>query len=239
MKKHLIIFGLLMIIASPVQAIDYSKDGFPPLQPEIRQEYFRELADAEQYVFGRTYEKQCIGIRLNKLEKELFRTTYPRKSESDRIKLILANYGKYNPEIAGLDKLEKKVFARTFENDTTENRITRLEEQVIGTIQDGDLNSRYNKLAEIMPRYNRTKYINPVPYCAIPNTFSKQGLLRAFSNFFIPNTYSGYPTGWTPQIVSPYVPSYAPPYSRGFANNRGWNDAGIYRGSNIGVHILD
>ena len=238
MIKYLIALVLFFTMI-PAQAIDYVKDGFPPLQPEIKQEYIQNLAKAEYYIFGATYEKQCIGIRLNRLEKKLFNTTYPRKSENDRINNILANYNSYNPEIIGLSKLEKKVFARTFENDTTENRIARLEEQVIGTIQDGNLNERFNKLSDIVPRYNRTQYLNPAPYCALPTSFSRQGLARAFSNFFMPNTYSGYPTGWTPQIVSPYVPSYAPPHNRGFANNRGWNDAGIYRNGNVGVHILD
>lgn len=153
---------------------------------------------------------------------------------------VINNY-KYNIN-NGLNKLERKIFNKTYENDLLENRISRLEEQIMGTIQSGDLNSRYNILKKAVNSYSANSY-NQVanPYCGVPIMTSGggwRGLAGSLGNFFSGN-YQGYPTGLSPQIMSPYINNYGPDYSRGFYSNHGWTQNNIYRGSNTGVTILD
>lgn len=233
MKKYLLIFCLLSL---PVfaQVIDYAKDGFPPLVTQNNTiASHNKITQAEQTILGQTYENQHIAIRLNRLEKTVFNRTYPKMSYEQRMNNIIVNYKnnvRKNNTYSGLSKLERKIFNKTYDNDLPENRVSRLEEQIMGTIQSGDLNSRYNILKNAAN-----------PYCGIPIMTSGggwRGLAGSLGNFFS-GAYRGYPTGLSPQIMSPYINNYGPDYSRGFYSNHGWAQNNIYRGSNTGVTILD
>ena len=115
----------------------------------------------------------------------------------------------------GLNRLEKRVFNRVYADDLPANRISRLEEQVFGTIQSGDLNDRYGMLKR-----------------AVPGNFTHcSGLANSLGNFF--TNFGGYPTGMTPQI---YMPGN---FGSDYYSNHGWAYNHSNVGSGTGVHILD
>lgn len=135
-----------------------------------------------------------------------------------------------------LPRLEQKVFNRTFNNDIVSNRIARLEEQIFGTIQSGDLISRYTNLQKAVPKYSkRTDYSQ---YCAIPTQTGWRGLAGSLGNFFT-QSYMGHPTGFSPQIVMPDFNNITPDYQRANFTNRGWNIHNQNFGTGSAVHILD
>lgn len=135
-----------------------------------------------------------------------------------------------------LPKLEQKVFNRTFNNDIVSNRIARLEEQIFGTIQHGDLNKRYLNLQKAVPKYNKTQEFSH--YSAIPQQNGWRGLAGSLGNFFSQN-YMGVPTGFSPQIIMPNFNNISPDYQRANFTNRGWNIHNQNFGAGSAVHILD
>lgn len=240
MKKILAILFLLVSVAY-AQGIDYAKDGVPPLQPVVN---YNKVTQAEQTILGRTYENQHIGVRLNRLERSVFNKTYPRMTYEQRMNNIIVNYRNNNSgaNLNGLGSLERKVFNRSYDGDDTENRLARLEEEVMGTIQSGDLNSRYNTLSKAIKQtsgrsYTTTRYL-PYSTPIMRTGGGWRGLAGSLGNFFMPQ-YGGYPTGLSPQIYSPYVNNYGPDFQRGTYSNRGWNYHNTNYGSGSGVRILD
>lgn len=148
--------------------------------------------------------------------------------------------------IAGknLSRMEKRVFNKSYDNDVFENRIARLEEQVMGTIQDGALASRYNNLQKAVyayinntPRTNSNMYSQYYSSPIIRTGGGWRGLAGSLGNFFS-GAYSGYPTGLSPQIYSPYINNYGPDYQRGYYTNNRWNYHNTNYGNSSGVHIL-
>lgn len=253
---YVIVCLFFLINTAQARPIDYARDGFPPLRPQHRVIHhsannrlallnYRKVTEAEKTILGQTFENQDMNVRLNRLEESVFNRTYPTLSFEQRVNNIIVNYNNTagNTSYKNLDKYEKKVFKRTFENELPENRISRLEEQVLGTIQCGDLTSRYETLAKAVPAYNKNTFttvtpLNSYPYAApVVRSSGWRGLAGSLGNFFN-NRFVGMPTGMSPQIYSPYINNYGPDYQRGFYGNTGWNYNNTYRGSGTGVHIL-
>ncbi len=258
--KHIYLILLQLVIitlATQAKPIDYAKDGFPPLKPKqkiVNQRAinnklavlnYNKIAQAEKAILGNTYEHQDVNLRLNRLEKSIFNRTYPNLSFEQRVNNIIVNYNNTagDTSFKNLNKFEKKVFKRTFEGELPESRISRLEEQVMGTIQSGDLEMRYETLSKAISSYNKNTFTTVTPLNTYPNidTYGQnsgwRGLAGSFGNF-LNNRFIGTPTGMSPQIYSPYVNNYGPDYQRGFYGNTGWNYNNTYRGTGTGVHIL-
>ena len=155
-----------------------------------------------------------------------------------------------------ISKLEKRVFGRRFNDNDMEGRVSRLEEQVLGTIFEGDINSRLQTLQRVIPGYLRSKQVQDVysadlNYCPSAPTYtttynpqyystpiirsggSWRGLAGSLGNFFL-----GTPTGMSPQIYSPFVSDFAPDYSNGMYTNRGWRLNNMQTGSGVGIKML-
>lgn len=244
MKKMCIILGLL-ILNSAVYALDYAKDGFPPLQPRPVKTYgttpdYNKITRAEKTILGQTYENQHVDVRLNRLEKTVFNRTYPKLSYDERLNNVIVNYRNNNfasnsAAAKKISKMEKKVFHRTFADDTAENRISRLEEQVFGTIQNGDIESRYSMLTKAVPHYNNDFYTTTIPddpYFGLPSS-GLRSLAGAFTNY-MNRQFVGMPTGYTPPIgpYGVYNPSQRVNGSYRQSWGSRWGDTGA------GVHIL-
>lgn len=152
------------------------------------------------------------------------------------------NVQRRSPKLANLNKLEKKIFDRTYEDELDENRVARLEEQIFGTIQSGDLFHRYSVLQKAVPKYGKRTYTTTsfAPYGGMPVTSCGgwRGLAGSLGNFFN-GGYAGYPTGFSPQITSPYINDYGPDYQRGYYTNHGWGINNSNYGAGSRVHILD
>lgn len=263
MKK----FCLLLVVISfalsgYTKPVDYARDGFPPLQP-LQPKHQKTpqkisslnlITKAEKSILGQTYENQHIDVRLNRLEKTVFNRTYPAMSYEQRVNNIIVNYKNNNLTANSavnkkLNKMEKKVFRRTFSDDSAENRISRLEEQIFGTIQNGDINSRYDMLSKAVSHYNNSQdafstVIPDDPYFALPPTTGGiRSLAGSFTNF-MNRQFVGMPTGYSPQIY-PYNNGYYSPYN-GYNPSSAQRVNGSYRQSwgrrygdmGAGVHII-
>ena len=185
LKQFLIFLSVMTLAPVYAQVIDYARDGFAPLQPQIN------------YAQPKNTSKM-----FNKL-----------------------------------NRLERKIFNRSFNEDSIENRIVRLEEQIFGTIQSGDLVARYNILQKAVPRYRSYTSQSVDPYCVAPNATNWRGLAGSLGNFFN-NSFMGYPTGITPPIM-PMYNTYTPDFYRGNFSNRGWDIQNNNYGAGSKVHILD
>ena len=60
----------------------------------------------------------------------------------------------YNISNNDLVKLERKVLGRTYEFDDTESRITRMEKEMLGAMQSGNLKSRLETIKTASKHYN-------------------------------------------------------------------------------------
>lgn len=192
-------------------------------------------------IFGLLLTVSMVNAQVVDYAKEGFPPLQPAitpsvtPKEYNRIKTKeVKNYNK-------LARLERKVFNRTFENDYPENRIARLEEQVMGAIQCGDINSRYAVLQKAVPKYLSRIYSPDIsPYCGIPVMSGSgwRGLAGSLGNFFSGN-YMGYPTGMSPQINMPNFNNFAPDFQRMNFSNTGWGYNNQNIGTGSGVHIID
>ena len=258
MKKMCLILGVLLFTASAeASPVDYAKEGFPPLQPvktlpknNYNKLNYNKVTQAERTILGQTYENQHIDVRLNRLERSVFNRTYPDMTYEQRMNNIIVNYRNNNISSDNavnkkLSKLEKKVFKRAFEDDIPENRISRLEEEVFGTIQSGDINSRYSMLSKAIQHYNNSNFYSSMipddPYFALPPS-GIRSLAGSFTNFMNRN-FVGMPTGFSPHVGSygmynnPYG-GYNPRSSQRFNGSYRESWGGRYGDMGAGVHIL-
>lgn len=293
MKRALI---LCLILAFSKGVGNCATTYFPPLQPinndgsiqnytsnitslsdpfarPISTPSYQNLNNIEQRLFGRMFLNQPILGRLARIEKALFSTTYPSANEEQRIENIISNFNQINkyPNISGniLSKLETQILNQSYPEASPERRIERLEQQMFGATQSGDLDARYAALRAAAKNYNtNTYYNNPLASNRIAQGGWK-GILGALGNSMIGGNLMGDPwggtmTGFTPPInqlnqINPYN-AYCNPYNQNFNNNYNAynnplnNGSGVYRGvrtnhgysdscqnygSSTGVTILD
>lgn len=205
------------------------------------------LSKIEYTLYGRSFESQNIGIRLGRIEKSLFSTTYPNQSYEQRIDNIISNFNQINkmPNISksDLNRLEAKAFNQNFAQLSPEKRVERLEEKIFGAAQSGDLKTRINNL-KLATKFNNGQSVNNI------NPMMKtgwRGIASTLGNAFNGGTM----TGFTPPIDSSYN-NYNTPYmgigggnygmNGGYSNNRGlfreYNGFSNF-GTGAGVRILN
>lgn len=214
----------------------------------------------EQSLFGRSFASQNVASRLSRIEKSMFNTTYPTAPATQRLDNIISNYNQLNkyPNISRntLSKIESKVFSQTFPQNSTERRISRLEQQIFGAEQSGDVPTRYKNLIAASKSFSADNVINS--YFPTPARGSKlRNVLGNFNNTMM----GGNMTGCTPPIdpYSAYGYKNNPACNSPFAAFGPGSGSGIYRGygtnngpfgysssesfsnygSGAGVHILD
>ncbi len=197
---------------------------------------YQKLVRAERTILGRTYEHQDADIRLSRLERAVFNRIHPHLSYDQRLDNLILNASN-NSTIGipqnNLSKMEQRVLNRTFGMDTTKNRIERLEENMFGAVQSGDLVARYETLNRAS-----TSYKAPVVYNTQPST----GWRRTVGNMIMGGTV----TGMTPPLhagmdpYSDFIDNRAPGGRAHYhTGNRGWGYGGQSIGTRTGVTILD
>lgn len=146
--------------ANPIQ--NYSSNNITALtDPFVNpvNPNYADIGRIEQSLFGRTFAGQNISMRLSRIEKSLFTTTYPNSTDVQRIDNIISNFNQINkyPNISKneLSKIESRVLNQTYLQNSPERRIERLEEQMFGAVQSGNINSRYEALQLAAKAYNR------------------------------------------------------------------------------------
>ncbi len=286
-RASLILLTLCLFIAANALKAD-AVPFFPPLQPVGNNaapitDYNNNITSAadsfaavkdfnvtavnriEQSLFGRSFGNQNVASRLSRIEKSMFNATYPTAPATQRLDNIISNFNQLNkyPNISrnNLSKLESKVFSQTFPQNATERRVERLEEQIFGAVQSGDMVARYKNLIAATKSFNADNVISS--YFPTPVNGSK--LKNAFGGFRS-TMMGGNMTGCTPPIdqYSDYGSnntaaynnsSFNSPFSsfgpgsgsgiyRGYGNNNGpfgysYGESFNNYGSGAGVHILD
>ncbi len=246
MKKTIILFFLILTATIPANAANTT---FQPLQSpnQIQNSYGLNnvnsdnlntpisntniiippaIIQIERSLFGRNFNTQSIPARLSRIENSLFTTSYPNANIVQRIDNIISNYNQLNkyPNIsnATLSKLEQRVLRQTFAANTPVNRIERLEQQLFGAVQTGDINARLETIKIAAQNYNNTLSNN-------------QGGWKGIASAIGSSLLGGNMTGFTPPI-NPYFDNYtagynnyANPYSQAYSNSYP-NSYGLYRG---------
>lgn len=216
----------------------------------------------EQSLFGRSFGNQNVASRLSRIEKSLFNTTYPSAPVTQRLDNVISNFNQLNkyPNISrnNLSKMEAKVFGQSFPQNSTDRRIERLEQQMFGAVQGGEMIARYKNLLTASKNFNADNIISSY----YPAPLGAPRLRNVLGNF---NNMGGNMTGCTPPIDPncDYDNDFASNGNMGgnapFASFGGGGGSGIYRGygtsngpfgyssgesfnnygSGAGVHILD
>ena len=240
MKKNKIICAIifLCIVTYPAEARKirtFQPLNIAPLeiaqeQPELTENY-PKINTLESNLFKRTFERENIYKRLARLENRLFKEAYPNLPLSTRVDNILNNVDAgimYNISTKELAKLETKVLGRTYSNDDTESRITRLEKEMLGAMQGGNLTERFNTVKTASKHYN--SYPEIANSQSVYQTYSGPyttnnswqnikprglgGFMQNLLGAIFGGMTSGTMTGYTPPIYDPYNPyAQATPYS--------------------------
>ncbi|MBQ6516158.1 hypothetical protein IJI31_03155 [bacterium] len=138
----------------------------------------------------------------------------------------------YNIRNNDLAKYEKIIFNNVYSNDTELNRLSRLEEELFGTIHSGDLNSRYENIRRAINCRDNT------------SSGKISNFLNNFGNFL----GGGYPTGITPDLYEFETTDFGLPqnygraidsyYGNNWLNQRRYNHR-YSTGNGMNIHILD
>lgn len=148
------------------------------------------VTEAERRVIGSTFENEDIYLRLERLEKKLFSSVFSKDELSDRVDRIREKtqtatnetqdkyfqqdediYQSELPKDNILDKLfdtEINVLGSSFEDESPEERLAKLEKVIFGYKQNGTIQSRINQAYEISKtsfnRYNSGTNQNKADY---------------------------------------------------------------------------
>ena len=282
MHKNITVSGILFIILlMGMPAHSYKVKTFQPLQikpldvpynpyqaPGVNENY-PKITKIEYVLFKKSYEKQSIYNRLSRIEKKIFKQSFDNLPLATRMDNITSNIDSgvmYNISSNELSKLERKVLGRTYEGDDTESSITRMEKEMLGAMQSGNLNTRletiktaskhYNSYPEILqsqtitPQTIYPQYYSPnaaqmayyPPSYGYWNRNQNRGFGGFLKNMFGSMFNGGYGTmtGYTPPIYDPYS-QFDP--GMGIRNEYRSNTRSYLRNRNYGtgstVRILD
>ena len=241
---------------------------YNPYQTPGVNENYPKITQIEYALFKKAYEKQNIYTRLARIERKLFKKAFNNLPLAERMENITNNMDSgvmYNISSNELSKLERKVLGRTYEGDDTESRITRMEKEMLGAMQSGNLKARldtiktaskhYNSYPEVLQSQTITPqtiypqyYGSSAPMAYYPpsygywNTNQNRGLGGFLKNMFGSMLNGGYGTmtGYTPPIYDPYS-QFDP--GMGIRNEYYSNRRSYLRNKNYGtgstVRILD
>ena len=163
----------------------------------------------------------------------------------------LHHYCSYAGQNRNISKLENKLFNRTFDYDTPEQRVERMEQQLFGVSQSGDLTKRLSNIKRANSRMNSAPswgYSSGYDNYYTPPIIAGSGwksMLHSFGNYMT----GGVPTGITPQMDPAYMDYFeaernAMRYnnagrSRDIRTNYGWHHYSNQTGGTTGVKIID
>ncbi len=260
------IFANILLIAVLLAANSISTINFvcaDTLYPCFTQNYYNrgnnenylQIAAIENALFNRTYNNESVDNRLSRIERKLFRRTNTTESLSQRLETIMQNVNPAmfaNIPLDGVKQLERRILGTNYTNDKIENRLSRLEQKVFGTIQSGELDYRYSKLVNSVGAYSASNCY--YPYSTENNTQTSTKMKNALQNAF--GAFGTVLTGYTPPVynANPYdryyhtnSPYYNPmipfnssnDYDNFYRNNNSFYNSFRNYGSSSGINILN
>lgn len=150
---------------------------------------YPKVTQIEQIILNKTYESEPIDIRLERLERKIFRRTFSNYSLAQRMDNLTNSVAESSVDVRdkrALIQLETRVFARNYNSDNTKSRVERLEQKMFGASQSGDLTLRIRNL---------------------------QTAINGYRNYTSYNSYNTYTPPRTTTYLPTYYPSYRPNYS--------------------------
>ncbi len=176
MRKLVISMMTICLLSTNALAKTRQVTTVTPLAPALGMPYgnnqlssYPRITQVENIIFNNAYEGDDVYNRLNRIENRLFNRTNPNLSLSERLNNITqaVNPTAYSSNIPvnGLSNIESKLFNRIYSNDDPETRLIRIEKEMLGAMQQGELEDRYNVVAKAVKHYNAFPYqtaINPM-----------------------------------------------------------------------------
>ena len=187
-----------------------------------------ELQKMEKSIWGFEYSKDDVSKRLSRIENNVFGQAYSNLSTENRIKKLNEAMGFESvadskkeaweiekTEIAGInypqiDTLEYQLFKGTYEKENIYKRLERLENKIFGSVQEGDLASRTDRLKAYIkkdviaqdPNYYVEKRYTTTPdieqYMGSQNKYDNSDIyiqLAGLETVLFSKTYSQDPVG--------------------------------------------
>lgn len=275
MRSVFFVLGFIFIfsIAPFSSCFSYTFSVYePPMAVENGTPSYPKITKLESIILKQTYENESIEKRLQRLEEKACKKVYSDADLAWRVDNIVSKIDQselYNISSKELASIEKKILGKTFKRDDLNSRLSRLEFKMLGAVQSGKINDRYETILSASNHY--IDFGNNIENTLTNSYYPSNGIKNTFKNIFSTIAGSGSVTGYTPPI-SPYGfntpygfnPSYGTygprnffngqrrPYSRpniGFRPRRYYNtqpqqttryyDFNNNYSSGLGVHILD
>lgn len=248
MKKILFISVALILMNFNFSAYSRTVTTITPLRPPLSngadyQSYLNDsypkITQVEKAIFNKTFVNEDIYNRLDRIENKMFNQTNPNMDLAQRVDLITQNI---NPSVMcnipldNLSRIEIKLFNRSYVNDDPETRVIRLEKEMLGAMQQGELEERYEVVANAAKHYNAFPvdiYNNgnkalqskgyqqypQQPYIASSNVGGGTGIIHNVLSALT----GGALTGFTPSLTDPYGSYCSSPYmtNNPYQNNFG------------------
>ncbi len=268
MKKIILLSGVLLLIAGSAQAGILSNifgfgnnynNGYyySPNYRYMNRGYYRPPRYSNYYNNGYYYNRRPYnynryynnGYRGNYYRRPVIYKTNVKRSLNDVNEKMVAE------KLSGIDRLERKILLQTYEYETPQSRIERLEQKIFGASQAGDLKERLSTLKSAAKNYktfNQAYNSDYSDYSAEqsyrPPIFTgssgagwQNTLWGNFKNQFV-----GMPTGFTPAMDPAYMDYFEAErammgngQSVDYRTNRGYHRSNTNRGMTTGVTILD
>lgn len=243
MKKIFILLGILLLFvqcadAGIITSILNSRNNGYYYSPN---RYYRP----HQRHYGKSYRYNRPRNYYYNQRPVIYRNTVRRTQNNSSEKYVSSGF-------SGIEKIERKIFDQTYEYDTAQNRIERLEQKMFGTIQSGNLYDRFDVIKNASKNYMtfnpdfqndnnsyRPSYsgYSPPIYTGTAGSSWRQNILGNFRNQLM-----GMPTGFTPAMDPAYM-DYFEAERLGqdidYRTNRGYYHSKTNRGAGAGVTILD
>lgn len=221
MRRIFLIFGVLISLSSnPSYCYTFSVYE-PPESTVGNYTSYPKITKLERIILHKTFENEDIESRLTRLEEKTFKKVFTGSDLAWRVENITNKIDKselYNIPSKELASIEKRILGRSFKKDDVELRLSRLEQQILGATQSGNIDERYQTILSASTHYTNfnNNLSNPITTFSGTGVSPTGGIKNAFRNVFHTITGVGSVTGYTPPI-SPY--GFNTPY--GFNPNYG------------------
>ena len=144
-----------------------------------------QLSKIENSIWGFSYDKDTNAQRLSRIENNVLGSTNSSLSVDERIKRLNAALGfepledskkqayeldsreAHDISYPQIDALEEQIFQSTYKHENIYKRLERLEKKIFGSIQEGNLASRTDKLKAYIKKdvvAQNPNYYNQKPY---------------------------------------------------------------------------
>lgn len=151
------IISLLLLICIHFPAESYTLTTYEPISnQEENYNSYPKITNLEKIILKRTYENQDINTRLSRLEKKVCSQTFPNADLAWRVENIISKTDQseiYNIPSKKLAEIEKQVLGKSYKKDNIEDRLSRLEFQMLGATQSGKPDERFQTLLTASNHY--------------------------------------------------------------------------------------